>query len=264
METHDHANRPIIELQTRFLYPFFVRRDSVQAATTALQDTSLAARDGQPLAMWECPGPHDLYREEVLDHVVSFLFPTAEEAGCRYLKLSGAAASRWFGHLEARVPDVTLPVRLVPAAGVELFLSSYGVGLLSIALAPEREALTIAEAIECNYRLSQLRWSNAGQFAVPHPQDDPQRWERIPDAERQRIPPAPAPQAPLVERLGRPGGTFTSGELVEALLGPLQAFDIQPVQERLSVYTVVRLGAEADFARPEVRDAYAPLLSTLT
>jgi hypothetical protein len=196
--------------------------------------------------------------------VVDFLFSDAQTVGCRYLTLSGAAGSRWFGHVVARLPgDVTLPMRLVTSAGIELCLSSYGIGLLSIALAPECERLSLPEAIEFNYRLSQLRWRNIGEFHIPHPQEDAPRWEGIPAAARQEIPPAPAPDAPLAERLGRPGGTFTPAELVEELLQPLAAFELQQVQERLSVYTVVRFGAEVDFEHPEVRVTYAPLLSAL-
>jgi hypothetical protein len=264
MAIRDVPLSTITDLHTRFLCPFFLRRDCVNDAAKALQDTYLAGRDSRPLAVWECTEPHDLYREEGLDHVVAFLFSTTDTAGCRYLKLSGAAGSRWFGHVVAQLPgDVTVPMRLVPAAGIELFLSSYGVGLLAIALAPEREALPIPEAIEFNYRLSQLRWRNVGAFHLPHPQEDPQRWEGIPAAARQEIPPAPAPDAPLAERLGHPGGTFTPGELVEELLRPLAAFELQQVQERLSVYTVARFGAAVDFEHPEVRATYAPLLSAL-
>jgi hypothetical protein len=50
---------------------------------------------------------------------------------------------------------------------------------------------------------------------------------------------------------------------VEELLRPLTAFELQQVQERLSVYTVARFGAEMDFEHPEVRATYAPLLSAL-
>jgi len=213
MASHDISLSAITDLRTRFLCPFFFRRDCADVAVKALLGISLSGRDGLPLAVWECTGPHDLYREEVLDHVIAFLFPGTKPAGCRYVNLAGTVGSRWFGHVVVQLPgaDGPLPIRLVPTAGIELFLSSYGVGLLSIALAPEREMLSIPEAIEFNYRLSQLRWSNARVFHIPHPQEDAPRWERIPAAARQEIPPAPAPDAPLMERLGRPGGTFTSG-----------------------------------------------------
>src|SRR5438270_12769348 len=91
MATHDVPFSAITDLHTRFLCPFFFRRDCVQAAAKALQDISFAGRDGRHLAVWECPGPHDLYREEVLNHVVDFLFSETTTAGCRYLTLSGAA-----------------------------------------------------------------------------------------------------------------------------------------------------------------------------
>lgn len=272
MATHDAPLSMVTDLHTRFLCPFFFRRDCVNMAAKALQDLRLAGRDGRPLAVWECPGPHGLYGEEVLDHVVAFLFSSTETAGCRYLKLSGAVGSRWWSDVETWLPGengqvVRLPIRLVPAAGIELFLSTYGVGLLSIALAPEREALSILDAIEFNYRLSLLRWGNVGKFHRLHPQEDAQRWERLSAETRQEIPLAPAPDAPLAERLGRPGGTFTPGELVEELLRPLDAFALQQVPERLpqrlSVYTVAQFSAEVDFEHPEVRATYAPLLSAL-
>lgn len=230
----------------------------------ALLKVHLEGRTGQPLAMWECAEPHDLYQEEVLDHVVAFLFPTSDTAGCAYLRLAGGVSNRWFAHLEARLPHgVHLPVCLVASARVELFLSSYGVGVLSMAFMPECDTLGMAEAIEFNYRLSQLRWGNAGAFHMVHPTENPQRWERISPEDKQLIPPAPNPDAPLHERLGKPGGTFTPGELLEELLHPLVAFGLRQIQDRLSVYTVVRFGADVDFTSPEARASWAPLLGAL-
>src|SRR5262245_41455897 len=116
METHNSSLGSIKTLRTRFLYPFFFQRQGVHEATKALLDVSLEGRDGQRLVVWECSGPHELYREEVLEHVVAFLFSDAETAGCRYLTLAAPVRSRWFGHLEARLPgDITLPVRLSTA-----------------------------------------------------------------------------------------------------------------------------------------------------
>jgi hypothetical protein len=260
--TSDHI---IHDLQTRFLYPFFFRRYSVQESAKALLNVQMVGRTGQQLALWECPVPHDLYQEEVLQHVVDFLFPGTQTAGCAYLRLTGAIGNRWFDHLEALLPGgVQLPVRLVSSARVEIFLSSYGVGVLSMALTPVRDHLRIPEAIEFNYRLSQLRWGNAGKFHIPHPAEEPQHWERIPPEDKQHILAAPDRRAPLSERLGRRGGTFTPRELIEELLCPLETFDLQQIQDGLSVYTVARFEAEVDFASPETRATYAPLLGALT
>ncbi|MBV9209830.1 MAG: hypothetical protein JOZ52_04340, partial [Acidobacteria bacterium] len=78
------------------------------------------------------------------------------------------------------------------------------------------------------------------------------------------IPPAPTQDAPLHERLGKRGASFTLSELIEGqLLSPLQKFDWRKVQNQLSLYTVVRFGAEADFEKEQVRDQLAPLLSGL-
>src|SRR5262249_51471815 len=112
MASHDVSLSAITDLRTRFLCPFFFRRDCVDMAAKALQDISLAGRDGRPLEVWECTGPRDLYREEVLPHVIAFLFPGTEPAGCRYLNLSGTAESRWFGHVVAQLPgaDGPLPI----------------------------------------------------------------------------------------------------------------------------------------------------------
>ena len=132
-----------------------------------------------------------------------------------------------------------------------------------MALTPAQGCLRIPEAIEFNYRLSQLRWGNAGKFHIPHPAEEAQRWEGISPEDKQHILAAPDCQAPLSERLGRWGGTFTSRELIGELLCPLAPFDLRQVQDRLSVYTVVHFGAEVDFASPEIRAICAPLLGAL-
>ena len=265
MDTHSFPFDTIKALLTRFLCPFFFHRHSVHEALKALQDVRLEGRDSPGLALWEQAKPHDLYEEEVLDHVVGFLFPSPDHAGCGYLRLSGPVANRWFNNMQARLSkDVTLPLRLSNAARLELFLSNYGVGVLSIALEPDWHDLHLPEAIEFNYRLSQLRWSNGGEFHMLHPSEDAHRWAQLSPEVKQKIPPAPDHKAPLEERLGNIGGTFTPHELIEELLRPLQDFGLRQVQDRLSVYTVARCSAEVDFERPEVRAACGPLLAALT
>jgi hypothetical protein len=291
METSRHPISTITQLQTRFLCPFFLRRTCVEEALGALVDVTVTGRGDQSLNVWVSPhrdkrgldgvdnryreSVHDLYCEEVLDHVVDFLFPgkaTARAMGCGYFMLSRPVADRWFGGLEVLLPHgAKIPVRLVPLARIELFLSNLGVGVLSLAFEPDRHPLTIAEAYEFNYRLSLLRWSNAGTLHMPHPSEDKPRWDRLSDAARQNIPAAPACDASVSERLGRAGGSFTMLELIDELLRPIDGFrrdeDVEPlsltVQDRLSVYTVARFGAEIDFEERGVRTACAPILSGL-
>ena len=265
------------ELQTRFLYPFFFGRQSVRQAAEALQAQTLTLSNGKSHDLWACATPHHFYQDELLHHVIRFLFgdaPTTgaaaadEERACRYLKLSDVAANALFK--DAELPafrDAALPLRIIPGVGVEVFLSSQGVGVLSLALTPGKTNLSFAEACDFNYRLAQFRRRDATLIRLRHPQDTAATWERVPEANRAKIAPPPAADAPLQQRLGAPGGAFSLRELIGELLRPLETGESDAralgVQDELAVYTVARLGAEADFADANVREQLSPFLSAL-
>jgi len=59
---------------TRFLYPFFFEVSHLKEACTALRQATVVSRNEVPVPLWESPVPHALYREELLEHVVNFLF----------------------------------------------------------------------------------------------------------------------------------------------------------------------------------------------
>ncbi|MBV8128245.1 MAG: hypothetical protein JO114_11410, partial [Planctomycetaceae bacterium] len=206
---------PLKDFQTRFLHPFFFDQHEVKRATAALESATLADRAG----VWKCSDPKEAYKEEVLDHVVEFLFSTGHSAGCGYLKVSDAATQSWFQGATVLLGDGrALPVGLVPGLRIELFLSPYGVGILSVALTPTHRRPTLldpSEAVEFNYRLAQLQpWSTA-KIRLPHSGDSPESLARLTEADRVKILPTPPADAPLAERLGKRGGTFTLAELVE-------------------------------------------------
>jgi hypothetical protein len=74
------AQRTIADLQTRFLYPFFLNlldRAKMQQVVSALQQATLAGCPG----LWRCAAPPDLYTDEVLDHVKEYLFPAPDPHG---------------------------------------------------------------------------------------------------------------------------------------------------------------------------------------
>lgn len=83
------------EIHTRFLYPFFFERSQTRQAQETLSAATITVRGGQEVSIWERAAPPGLYKEELLDHVVNYLFDEAGR-GCRYLRLSNTASSRWF------------------------------------------------------------------------------------------------------------------------------------------------------------------------
>jgi hypothetical protein len=254
------------ELQTRFLYPFFFKRESVKEAGDALGSLTHAGKDGTPLRVWESARPHELYKDELLEHVVQFLFQNPNTSGYGYLKLSDPLGNRWFNKVVAQMPDGTkIPVGLVTPMWVELFLSSYGIGILSLALTPKLESLTIKEATDFNYRLSQLHKGTAARLYIQHPSDDEELWNKLSQDEKSKIGAPPAQDAPLGGRLGRPGGVFFLRELIDELLHPLNSNDLelQRVQHQLSVYTAARFGDDVDFEQADVCKTLGPFLSAL-
>src|SRR2546423_14293297 len=79
---------PVKDLQTRFLYPFFWDRGRVKEASVGLLGATFSPRDGQPRSLWEAAEPHHLYRDELLDHVIRFLFCSPDGGGCGYFKIA--------------------------------------------------------------------------------------------------------------------------------------------------------------------------------
>lgn len=251
-----------LELHTRLLYPFCLRQERLEPAVEALTRLTVAGRQGD-VAVWECVvRPHEFYRQELLATVSAFLFPNPADAacqgrGCRYLRVSENRLNAWFrqGLLITGPNGVSVPARLAPGPGIELFLSPDGVGLLSIAFLTAaaqwgEQPFGPDALLRFNYRLSQLsRQGTTPTLALP---PSPQ------------APAPPAPDALFMERLGKAGGAFTLAELRDFLLAPAVAHGgLKPVQPQFSVYTVVRFGPEADFAQPAVRAQLGRLLSGL-
>lgn len=253
-----------VELQTRFLYPFFFQRNKVKDACRSLEAATIINRNGKPQKIWEHANPHDFYKEELLKNVVGFLFQNKGDLRCNYFKLSAVVANRWLNNLEVEVTaQKSFKAGLVSPALIELFLSNYGVGVLSVAIAPDVQSLSFDEAMLFNYKLSQLRTQTAGKLRLPHPSDNKQRWDALSPAQKAGVPERPELNALLSERLGRPGCTLFLGELIEELLCPLKLLGLRPMQDQLSVYTVARFDDLVDFEKPEAIEDLAAFLSAL-
>lgn len=273
------------EMCTRFLYLFHFRRNSVGAARDALLALNAPDRNGVPQQVWQsyCLAddasphdgehqhhPHHLYREELLTNVLDFVFNREREESrrkegregvvCSYLRLTDKFVSRWFNKLEMTPRGgLPVPLRLEPPAQVEMFLSSFGTGILSFAFAPKSIELDRAAALAFNYRLSQLRRATEAQLSVAAPPAHAVASAPAFDPARE----LPAPVA-IAERFGRAGESATLRSLIEEeLLRPLAVFDLKRTQDQLSVYTVVRFGSEVDFESRELRAELAPFLAAL-
>ncbi|MGB9177920.1 MAG: hypothetical protein WCB68_01640 [Pyrinomonadaceae bacterium] len=277
MSTSPQSNFAPKELQTRFLYPFTLGRKEKQEsqdgadatiaadAHQALTAMSLTTREGEPMPVWEKDAvPHPLYQEELLGHIVKFLFDEADQQkpSYKYLRLHGPTANRWFNGLEVQLTEQKkFRLGLATNALIEIFLTDYGAGVLSIALCPDVSSLDLNDAKLFNYKLSQLRKGTAPTLHRPHPTEASNlSAERI-EALRQKVP-MPDGSEPLLKRLGKPGASFALKELIdELLLNPLAALNITPCQNQLSIYTVARFDSSVDFEKRAVRDALATFLS---
>jgi hypothetical protein len=276
--SYHNANLRPQQLATRFLYPFFFERDKADEASEVLLKAAIRRREGEPVSIWECCEPPGLYREELLDHVDSFLFANTPR-GCKYLRVSGPASSRWFNKLQAVLIEerranaekprdqesLMWPVHLAPLAGVEMFLTDYGVGVHSISLVPEEIEPDFETATLFNYKLAQLRPQVSARLRIRHPSDNKQAWEHMSSEQRQKIGSPPSNETAFDQRIGVAGGPFLLGELVtEILLKPLTQMGLGPFQDQFSVYTAVRFGDEVDFNRSEISHHLAAFLSAIT
>ena len=222
-----------IEVYSRFLHPFHCRIDG-GTTLDSLAD-ALCSTGGLGTQMWELVTENtdgkgsrhrENYRQELLHHVADFMFPPHGQPGCHYLRWSDKLINVVFGkRLNSRdskgKPDAW---RLSADASVELFISPYGVGLLSIGLQWIPDTPVSLDAIqEFNYRLAQQRASMLHQLGRPHIKEHtPQRPANIPQEQWESIEPAPAADAGIEERLGRGGGWFNLVELKSWALAPLR------------------------------------------
>ncbi|HEY5812260.1 MAG TPA: hypothetical protein VIT23_06380, partial [Terrimicrobiaceae bacterium] len=251
------------ELQTRFLYPFFFQLINKDIAEALLKET-FTSRDGTVRPLWNGEQAHMLYRDELLGHVETYLF----ETGCKYLKISDIAANLWFDNCEVLIDEgakARLPVKLITEPRIELFLSPMGVGILCFSLALGGSTITLHDAADFNYHLSQFR-RHPSFLYKRHASDDLVRWHAIAPSQRALIPPPPTESQPLEDQLRMNGGKFTLEQVVAKLLQPLEkwGFDAQqPLQKELSVFTVARFSSECDFDSDSTRGALAAFLSGL-
>ena len=274
------------EICTRFLYLFSFRRNASAKAREALLELAVADRNGLPQSVWQSycleastptgeserpHHPHHLYREELLTNVLDFIFNRErpheagrerrpQAVGCSYLRLTDKFVSRWFNKLEVTMPGrASMPLKLEPPAQVELFLSSFGTGILSFAFSPKVANLDRTAALAFNYRLSQLRRPTEAQLSVANPPAHKAASLTAPESPGQAV----APLA-IADRFGRVGEVVTLRSLIEEeLLRPLAQFDFKRAQDQLSVYTVVRFGPEVDFESKALRAELAPFLAAL-
>lgn len=258
------------QIATRFIYPFFFERDQAEAASDALLKFTLSTGD----AIWECRPVPELYREELLHHVDKFLFENTAR-GCKHLNVSHAASTRWFNHLAAiLVPEkpsgsdlnralLSWPVKLISGAGLELFLTNYGVGVLAIALQPDEVSLDFDGATLFNYKLAQFRPDVAAKLGIRHPSENQDAWARMPEEQKAKIAQPLAADAPIADRLGAKGGYFTLAEVALFILQPLEGLGLKAFQSQFSIYTTIRFGEDVDLNLPEVRKSLAPFLASM-
>lgn len=249
-----------IQLNTRFIRPFFFRRRSVLKAQELLDGGRFAGF----LSPWTPAGHPGLYVDELLDHVAAHLFGTVAGPGrCGYLRLDHKPANRAFRDLSVDLRGKRVPVTLDWTAGVEVFLSPQGVGVLSVAFVVEPQGPGTAEAVDFNYLIARAHATQPVRFRVSHRSDDKTKWDSLGDEQRTGIPAPPALDAPLEDRLGNAGGEFTMDELTATLLAPLGDLELRRVQRGFSLYTVALFGDETDLDEDVSRRAIGPFLSAL-
>lgn len=250
------------EQRFRVLLPFRLGRNSLAATESSLQAVVLAGHK-RDWNIWEKPAePPSLYLPDAWPLAADFLFGQGKSC-CRYLRMPAGTANYLFkngvqveeprgktstrGGESSRENDSTR-LNLV-GEGIELFLSPFQSGVLSITLACADNP-SLINIKRLNYRLSQRR-----RYTMP--------FLRLEQGERS--PTAPPPDdAALTDRLGAPGGGFTLAELTDWLLTPLATSGYAPTQHQFSLFEVIRFGAEVDFSRGVVRKALRPLLIALT
>ncbi|MEA2416623.1 MAG: hypothetical protein QOI58_3280 [Thermoanaerobaculia bacterium] len=232
------------QLHTRFLWPFFFGRDDFDRVVGTLSGG------------WTRQEPPHLYREELLAPAQAYLGD--DNAYFRFAEPASLFPQGLFATLSN---GIVVPVKIPSGGGLELFVTHDGVGMLAIALSVADVPTRIA--VDFNYRLARMSSAPAATLHVRHPSEEESRWSRIPQADRDRIRPAPAVDAPPRDRIGKPGGTFTLAEVVHLLAEPLVSAGARPVQSQLSIYTVASFDSSVVFDNESCIAWGGPLLSAL-
>jgi hypothetical protein len=235
----------VLEVETRFLYPFLYDISNIGEAAEFLAGVK-TFKGNQPVWRPRKLKPDEPYRQELLDNVAGFLFPQNRAGGCQSFEVEEAARNSWFrsGIRMSTAKGEVLDSAVV-CCKIELFLSPYGAGILSITLKPSATNLK-----DFNYYGAQLRGRSMPRFSISQPEGkfagpmaDP-----------------PGDDAPLSQRLGFTGGGFNLGDLCKFLLEPIAP---HPIQGQFSLYSVVRLDHSVGFDSRKTRLELAALLAGL-
>lgn len=268
-------NHAISQIQSRLLYPFSVSRRSVDKLAVALEHAELNKR-----SLWQRfdykTVPIDAYRADHDTRLLQSIFGDQDRG--QYFRLNPAVANTIFSRdltVSTHKELDSFPIQLVYQPTAEIVLSPYGVGLCSIALELDlrkwgaqgdhgANSPCESAALQFNYRLSQLRPWSVARFRSLHPEDDFQRWGRIPHRHRIKIADKPADDAPIEKRLTTLGGNYTLEELFGYFVAPLTNDEFfEPTQEQCSVYTVLRYPHPTDFSDPPTQTRVSRVLSAL-
>ena len=263
------ATVSLVDVHTRFLYPFSFSRRNVASAVECLQ--KLEFKGGRRVwTLCDLESVHnEYYTTEALESSLKSIF--GPKGAGRYLAVPPETANSMFSRKLVLPQKNSYPSQLIqfvqPKPAAEVFLSPFGVGVLSLTFKLDFEqqtAATVNDALMFNYRLSQLRDWMTTALRIPHPSDDSNKWASIPLDQQAKIPASPASESELKDRLNVPGGEYLTSELVGYLLKPLSSdIEFRAGTAQFNVYTVVRLDKQVDFAHETTRRLLSPALSGL-
>ena len=135
----------VLSLHTRFLAPFFFEFSTATETATAAQQSQVGSSE----TLWELQDAvPKLYLDNALPYVSATLL-SSEGNGGRYLRVPSKLAESIFQNAKVDLGTCFVQPRLSCDAGIELFLTEDGVGLLSIALKTD-ELHSLSEARNFN------------------------------------------------------------------------------------------------------------------
>lgn len=254
MDTPIPLVRQLIEAETRFLYLFTFREEShAQAAEHILEQRHVTAKGEQQ--RWERILDNECYTRDLLPQIRDFLFGDLEDS-CIALRIRAPVAQSLFGNrrlvfASGQLNDPFVAASLPPMGGIELFLSPFGAGVLSIRLRCESlpgsdVPSDLALLQQFNYNLSQLKPGRFPRLLLPshshsiHNPDDRSDEDTSGTAKSLSMP-----------------------DTVALLLECLSMHNPRAIQDQLSVYSVVRLSSSYNLSRIGADTLLLPILSGL-
>lgn len=246
-------------LHSRLIYPFYFNEKHYSEAISSLLELRQLHKDEHKAAhnIWEeISTVPEFYKQEFLQTGQRFLFPNGG-----YLRVTEGRANAWFRNkIKVTVPTSRDDFYIKLAKfGIELFISPFGVGLLSIGIEvilPDNSTIkSINSYKQYNYALSQFGiQKKVACLSIPLSLNNP-NYDQLTSKLALNT-------DHISKKLGVDGSSFSLKQLSDYLVStPLKEYGFNKIQQQFSIFSVISFDKNVDFSSKQTQKEMASFLS---